>query len=249
MQISQNHIMVMQTLLALTVFLILGERVFAGVFYKSVRRAGFRATAALRNIRQGEMRAELQRTSEALIGTVEAIGQCEVNVCFAFEGSSDVSPETYELQQQFAGLASAIISTDNVAKFSAMQYSTTTTAIVSPTMDFYDFLDKVRASTPVGDDLINMSAALGACGAQVREDDVNKGVIIVIGSGRSNIGFDPDSVADVVLESTSIIAVSTSGNRRLFEGSVGVRETDVLVLRSIAEIRLALNNIIPNVCQ
>lgn len=239
----------MRVLLTLTIFLVLGERVLAGVFYKSAKRAGFRASAALRNIRPAQLKEELQSSSEALIDVVEAIGQCEVNVCFAFEGSSDVSSETYDLQQQFSSLASAIISTDNVAKFSAIQYSTTTSAIVSPTIDFYDFLDKVGASTPVGDDLINMSAALGACGAQVREDEAKKGVIIVIGSGRSNIGFEPDSVADVVLESTSILAVSTSGNRKLFQGSLGVREKDVSVLRSISDIRRALNNIIPSVCR
>lgn len=238
----------LRVFLTFTMLLLLGDSALAGVFYKSARRAGFRASAALRNVRPTRLRDGLQRSSEELIGAVEEIGQCEVNICFAFEGSADVSSETYQLQNQFSSLTSAIISTDNVAKFSAIQYSTTTSPIVSPTVDFYDFLDKVRASTPVGDDLINMSAALGSCGAQVREDETKKGVIIVIGSGRSNIGFDPDSVADVVLESTSIIAVSTSGNRKLFEGSLGVREQDVSVVGSVLDIGIALRNIIPNVC-
>lgn len=240
----------MRVLLTLTILLILSNSALAGVFYKSAKRAGFRASAALRNIRPTVLKDALQQSSEALIEVIESIGQCEVNVCFALEGSSYVSPETYNLQQQFSSLASAIISTDNVAKFSAIQYSTTSTQIKSPTMDFYDFLDNVRASTPTGDELINMSAALGACGRQLMvERTTNKLVIVVIGSGKSNIGFEPDSVADVVLETISILAVSTSGDRKLFEGALGVPERDVLSLRSMVDLRLALNAIIPRVCQ
>lgn len=183
-----------------------------------------------------------------MIEYIERRDSCEVSVCFAFEASSEISPRMYRMQQLFSFLTSAIISADNAATFSALQFSRTTSGVISLTGEFYEFLDKVSYTSPEEDDSINMSAALGTCGAQVRVDPTKKGVIVVLGTGRSNVGFDPDSVADVVLGTTSIIPVSTSGSTTSFSRSLGIRGRNVIAIRSLSDFDDAIKEIIPTIC-
>lgn len=228
--------------------MIMVQTVLAGVFYKSVDRARTRTSAALRDIEEESVKTRLKETSERLIEYIERRNSCEVSVCFALEASSDISPRMYRMQQLFSFLTSAIISADNTATFSALQFSRTTSAVSALTGDFYGFLDKVNYSSPEDDDSINMSAALGTCGLQVRADPTKKGVIVVLGTGRSTVGFEPDSVAEVVLERTSIIPVSTSGYTTPFSRSLGVLGRHVLSIRSLSDFDDAITEIIPAIC-
>lgn len=239
----------MRMLLTVAAFAVVINTAYAAVFYRSVRRARFRAIAALRDVRPFSARPQIQNASDTLISLVDRLGRCEKSVCFAYEGSSDVSRDGYSLQQRLAAMTSAIVSADNAATFSAMQYATTTTSIATPTVDFYAFLEQVQVAGPDrADNVINMSAALGACAGQMLSDESKQGVIVIIGSGRSNSGFNPDIVAQEVPDTTSIIAVTTSEKKMLFEDSLGVSRNSVISLTSLSDLATALNILVPKVC-
>lgn len=97
------------------------------------------------------------------------------------------------------------------------------------------------------DEVINMSAAIGACGSQIRLSR-GKGIVVVMGTGESNRGFTPDTVSEVLAQTSTIIAVSTTGFASRFSSALGIPSKDVLKLGSLLDLTSVIEGIIPSIC-
>lgn len=133
---------------------------------------------------------------------------CDINLCFAIDGSGSVTPAQFQKQKDFVDLIINILTTDEPGNFCAVQYGTSLRSISPLTRRKNRFVRKLDRSRQVGG-LSNIAGALGYTGFQLRprKEDANK--LIVLGDGFNSIGFEPRKVARQVLEEgISICAVA-----------------------------------------
>lgn len=124
---------------------------------------------------------------------------CDINLCFAIDGSGSVTPAQFQKQKDFVDLIVNILTTDEPGNFCAVQYGTSLKAISPLTKKRNRFLKKLQRSKQVGG-LSNVAGGLGYTGFQLRPrvEDANK--VIILGDGFDSIGFRPKVVATQILE-------------------------------------------------
>lgn len=225
----------------------------AAVYHKSLNRAKYRISLITRNIQPAFLRKRVQRTADTLISSLSSSRRgkrgCPVSVCFAFDGSSSVSPSVYGRQKEVAYLIASVLSADTKVTFSAVQYTRTTSAIASNTVNYWGFWGKVARSRRKGGQSANLGSGLGYCGFQVRRDRKKKGVVIVIGSGKSNAGFNAAFVARAIERSGKVVAVSTSGNKFMYKKSLDTNARDVVSMQSAYQYDSGLRQIVAAICK
>lgn len=113
---------------------------------------------------------------------------CNLNVCFALDGSNSVGRRNYELQKQFVLLIAAIIGADEDSAFAAVQYGVPMERISAIERDASRFLERVRLSNFRNSNRVLLAGGLSFCTTifRTRTDEVNK--IVVLGDGQSKFG-------------------------------------------------------------
>lgn len=214
------------------------------VFEKSIERANRRMFTILRPVQPLSMRKRIVFASRKLSRSLKNM-QCSKTLCFAVEGTRN---QPFLLQKLFINLITAIASSDNAASFSAAQYGRKTRAISRSTPKFYQFSNQVGKSKQVGGSAINLGAALGYCGFQVRNKKT-KPVVIIIGSGKFTTGFSPKVIARTVRRTTQIINVATVGSGKAFQNNLNSKMKDVIVLKTVNDLESSIKRIIPMICK
>lgn len=182
---------------------------------------------------------------------IKDAGRCPVSICFALEGSSRISPATYALQQTFAALTAAVLSTDTDATRAAAQFDRLAIPISPINDDIADFVYLTGNSTLNGEADINLAGGLGYCGFQVASSDRDMQVVVVVGSGDFSIGFSPETVTAQILPPNGvgrIYGVSTVGDADNFLPVVGGDAERVFTLRSAADIADIVSTIVEDAC-
>lgn len=190
-----------------------------------------------RHVLRTAVRNILERFSEE--------GSCSVNVCFALDGSDGVSEERFLLQKRLAGLIASILSAgDSDSFYSGVQYGSTTTPIEPPTERIRLFLKELENVKQVRQSETNVAASLAYCGFQLLR--VPTSAIVLLGSGKQNVGADPKIVADQI--NHPILAISTAGGKEGFGTNVGAGNLkklfEVKVCDDIAEVITDIFNVI-----
>lgn len=173
---------------------------------------------------------------------------CEINMCFALDGSGSIDTDEYQDQKDFVDFIVAITLTANPGNYAGVQYHNHITPISFLTDDRFSFLSKLHASTRRGGST-NISAGLGFCIFQLlpRTEDANK--VIILGDGFGNIGFDPEDVVGDFLDiggQISAVAVGSSDTPQL-EAITGSPDRVFTIegFYALGEVILAL---VENVC-
>lgn len=203
------------------------------------------------NTRPFWLRNRVRQASRQLIWSIWRNRQCKVSICFPLEGSSFVSNQAYDLQELYASLLSAIISTDTDAQFSAVQYSRLTTSILPSTSNIWRTINSIRSSRRNGDSSANLSAGLGYCGSQIRRGSFSSRAVVTLGSGRSTVGFSPSFIARVIKRSPTngvIVPVLSSGSPRDYVSNLGASRNEIISLRSLRDFENALRGTVSKVC-
>lgn len=138
-------------------------------------------------------------------------GGCNVNICFALDGSGSMSTEDYKRQSDFAVLVSAILAGETEAEFAAVQYGLRNVGISGLTNNANRFLFRVARSRSARAPRTFIAAGLGFCIRELRRrpEDANK--IVVIGDGRSNFGGSPVDIAQQFLPPQGTGSICTIG--------------------------------------
>lgn len=173
---------------------------------------------------------------------------CEVNVCFAIDGSGSINSKDFTIELNFVNLVASIISTDRKINFCGVQYSETTTAISPLTDDRLGFLGKV-ANTKQDFGRTNLPAALGYAIVQLFPfpNDANK--IIVLGDGLSNIGFAPAFVAGTFIDAGGSISAVAVGGSNVEELALVTQDSaKVFYVEQFAQLVLELQNVVRQAC-
>lgn len=137
---------------------------------------------------------------------------CDINLCFALDGSGSITSAEYLAQKRFVDFIVAITLTPEPGNYAGVQYHTHVTPISFLTKNRPAFLSAVKSSQRNGGGT-NMAGGLGFCIFQLlpRPEDANK--VIILGDGFDNTGFNPEDVVSDFLEiggQISAVAVGDS---------------------------------------
>lgn len=138
----------------------------------------------------------LSRQAQVARNFVEQNG-CNVNVCFAIDGSDVIAPEEFQKQKEFLLDLVSALSLDDSAAYTAVQYGVTNYPITPLSTDEARFNRDVFGTTSVKDRESFIGTGIVYCHRQVARHRTDANKIVVVGDGRSNFGGDPVRRADV----------------------------------------------------
>lgn len=122
-------------------------------------------------------------------------GGCNVNLCFALDGSGSISFDEYELEKNFV-LQVVVALAGNPREVAAVQYGLDNLPISPLTDDISQFLLAVNADLRASAPVTFIAGGIAYCQRQLRNMDNDANKIVVIGDGRSNFGGNPVPLAD-----------------------------------------------------
>lgn len=123
---------------------------------------------------------------------------CNVDLCFALDGSKAVSSKDYNLQKEFVQLVSFIASAAGEAEYSAVQYGLIARPISVLTGDTKSFLDSIGKSKQDKSPKTLVGVGLGFCLRSVRQGSKKSASkIVVLGDAKSNLS---DTTLQLVLD-------------------------------------------------
>lgn len=131
---------------------------------------------------------------------------CNINVCFALDGSSSISSSSYKIQQTVVRDVVNYISTGNMKiGLAAVQYGISSTAISPFTVDRKAFLSALAASTQLKLEGKFVTAGLNYCISELYEKRGRKNHIVLFGDGKSNVGSDPGDRAALFFKTGGVV--------------------------------------------
>jgi len=165
---------------------------------------------------------EMLRIAASLRQDVVNMGGCNVNVCFALDGSASIPADEYQLVVEFVQLVTAIMSGTGLNAFAGTQYGLGNKDISRLTSDADAFLLALEGLESPRASRTFIAAGLGFCIRDLRRrlEDANK--IVLFGDGRSNFGGNPVPIAERF--------------REMYDGdicAIGIGFQDITVLEQI----------------
>lgn len=128
---------------------------------------------------------------ELLQKDIARYGRCGENVCFAIDGSSFVTSAQFSLQKNLVMNVTRVISADKKVRFAAVQYGAAAVAISRTTNNRAAFLQKIRGTKFKNSDFAFVGGAIVFCDRLLSTSIGTAGKMVLIGSGRNNLGGDP----------------------------------------------------------
>lgn len=153
-------------------------------------------------------------------------GGCNVNLCFALDGSGSVSPKEFGAAKMIVSLVSRVITVDEKARLSAVQYAAANTAISPLTRNVKEFLQNVDDARRSSEEESFIGGGILYCADQIRAFPDGSNKLVLLGDGQNTLGFDPFDRADTFRELGGEIFAVGIGNvdksvlRRILKGNV-----------------------------
>lgn len=127
---------------------------------------------------------------------VTANGGCNINVCFAIDGSGSLGQNGFDAEKQFIFDIEAIIAVDGPVGLAATQFGATNSPIIQFTSNLREFHNAVSRARFLNDGSTNISEGISFCVAELRKSTSGPKKIVVLTDGQANTGDDPAAVAD-----------------------------------------------------
>lgn len=159
---------------------------------------------------------------------------CNINVCFALDGSSSITPRSYEQQRSTAIRAARNIFDRSGARalgLAAVQYGAAIRPISPFTTDRRAFLSALRSSVQSRGNGTFLTGGVNYCFSELFEKNNNRNTIVVLGDGQANIGSDASDRANLFstnggqvlsvgvggsLNATELVAIAGGDRSKLF---------------------------------
>lgn len=150
--------------------------------------------------------------------------RCNINLCFAIDGSSSISAEDFvRVQDLFYSIMNIVcFGWDTI--FAATQLGRKSEPISGLTRDTRKFINAILQTNPVGGAPTSIGAGILFCDGQLARSLGHANKIVVITDGRNTVGEDP-------------VVRAEKFRRRDPNGdvcTVAVRSADMLQLQAIA---------------
>lgn len=161
--------------------------IFAALLITSSFASGVNQQKNTRNIRSAALNTLSERITHS--------GGCNANVCFAIDGSNDLSKQEFTNEQHFVLDVTSVIGVDEPVEFAAVQYSESTSPISPLTNKTFDFIIAVSDTNFRRGNLSFLASGLNYCVNEFRERRGEANKIVLLGQGRSHIGRSPRRIA------------------------------------------------------
>ncbi|CAN8062388.1 unnamed protein product [Agarophyton chilense] len=123
--------------------------------------------------------------------TISKLTAANVNICFALDGSSSISPSWYRTQKSVVNQVVNAIPHGNKMGLAAAQYGISVTTISPFTVDHDKFLSSLRSSVQLESNRKFVTAGLNYCISELSESHASRNLIVLFGDGNSSVGRDP----------------------------------------------------------
>lgn len=177
-------------------------------------------------------------------------GGCNVNVCFAIDGSGSISKKEFDEEISFVLDTLAVIGADRLAGLAATQIGAVSSPISSLTFDVAAFKNALLETRFLGAESSNIRDALSFCVTELLEDTSGPKKIVVLTDGRANVGGDPAQVANSFRAAGGEVCAVGVGLRD--EPSllklVGGRSERVLAIDDFFNLLSTLEDFIKQIC-
>lgn len=162
--------------------------------------------------------------SVAAIGTASAVppvatkhvsrsfDECNVNICWAFDGSGSISPAAFSAQKAFANRVGSIINFGfTPSKMGAVQYATVVRPVQSLTGNDAVFLRAIDRMQQLGG-ATNIDGGIFGCRFTLDGTDDQARHIIVLTDGSASIGDPGFDQAESFREAGGLVSIVAAGN-------------------------------------
>lgn len=145
--------------------------------------------------------------------------ECNVNICFALQGSSVIEASEYEDQKRIAQLVVYLIGeSTGYQSYAAVQYAIVNTAISPLTGSRFDFLTSLKRSKQLNGVGSFPTAGLNYCFSELQSQPSGEKVIVFFGNGESTIGSEPSDRSNLFRQTGGrVIAVGVGRNQNIRE--------------------------------
>lgn len=175
---------------------------------------------------------------------------CNVNVCFAIDGSGSVGQRGFNAEKQFVFDIVSIIGVDEPAGLAATQFGAANSAISSLTFNSADFNKRVNAARFLNAGFTQIRGGLLYCFNELRRQTKDANKIVLLTDGRANLGGDPVPIADLFRRTTGdicAVGVAYKNEKQLLD-IVGGRARNVLTVDNFFELADILEELVGEVC-
>lgn len=132
---------------------------------------------------------------------------CEINLCFALDGSSAVSASEFLDQKHFVDLIAAITTTDDPGNYCAVQIHNYFTPIAPLTQNLIPFLNAVQGTKQIGG-ISNIVPSIQYALKQLHRQDDDANMIIFFSKGKPTISRLPPAVGRFLRRGGAICSVA-----------------------------------------
>lgn len=134
--------------------------------------------------------------------------KCNLNICFAVDGSGYMHGKDFKMQLDFINLVAGIVSLDPTSRYAAIQYGRRSSVISRLTRDTKSFLLNVKGTVQQCSSRTFVARGISRCARQLRRAKRGAKKIVVLGDGRSRFQTygpprDPVSVSQAFLSDPS----------------------------------------------
>ena len=150
--------------------------------------------------------------------------ECRVNVCFAIDGSGSIGNSGFTQATDFAtDVMSLLVGIANI-RFGAVQYASRFYEISRISDNRETVFAAVSNAKPKGTST-SVAAGIDGCSYVLAHSQTEVPIIVLIGDGRNNSGYDPVQAADMFRQQ----------HRNGKIHAVGVGNSDTSLLQAIAD--------------
>lgn len=155
------------------------------------------AVATATNLKTSIRAPASQAVIDELRQKIADNGGCNINVCFAIDGSASVRQSGFDAEKQFIFDVEAIINFNRAIGLAATQFGATNSPISSLTSDANGFRLALNGATFLNGGATNIRDGISFCVAELLKSTSGPKKIVVLTDGRANRGGDPAPLADL----------------------------------------------------
>ncbi|CAN8062390.1 unnamed protein product [Agarophyton chilense] len=148
---------------------------------------------------------------EELRRKIAAAGGCNLNVCFAIDGSGSISDDEFTNEKNFVLDVSSVI-VDNAVEMGAVQYASSVRTITDLTPNDSRFNELIEDESQLHG-LSFVVGGINACFSQLSRRQGEPLKIVLLGDGKSNIGSSAIRRAEQFRRFGGSISVVGAGNQ------------------------------------
>lgn len=174
---------------------------------------------------------------------------CDIDICFALDGGSKVTPEDFKCQKDFVDIIMQIIQVDKRINYCAVQYGDSMEPITTLHKSRRFLKSMAKAEQVGGNDISTTTMALQASQRFLQAGGKSRMKILALGAGWNHITSRTKKVASRLLaDGIDISTIAIGDSDRMALNVVSGYPRRALTLERFTELPLLVSSVIIDVC-